>query len=127
LRDKKTDRKSKGSRNAEPQVDLSLDIVISENHHCSQNVRAFFKTVNHLHSFPLHFLRVRGSCAYNKNTSARIIFIKYDSGGVFSLSHFLGLLQFLGNLYRLFFNTNDRFLHHGKVYPNLSFIPVMEA
>ncbi len=29
----------------EPQVHLSLDTVITENHRCSQDVRAFFKTV----------------------------------------------------------------------------------
>lgn len=38
-------RKSKGNRKAVPQVNLSLDTVISENHRCSQDVRAFFKTV----------------------------------------------------------------------------------
>lgn len=42
---KKTIRKSKVNSKFEPQVDLSLDTVISENHRCSQNVRAFFKTV----------------------------------------------------------------------------------
>ena len=30
---------------AEPQADLSLDTVIKEKHRCSQDVRAFFKTV----------------------------------------------------------------------------------
>ncbi len=29
----------------EPQMDLSLDTVITENHRCSQHVRAFFKTI----------------------------------------------------------------------------------
>jgi hypothetical protein len=29
----------------EPQVHLSLDKVITENHRCSQDARAFFKTV----------------------------------------------------------------------------------
>lgn len=38
-------RKSKANKKMEPQVDLSLDTVITENHRCSQNVRAFFKTV----------------------------------------------------------------------------------
>ncbi|TFD94515.1 DUF6434 domain-containing protein [Jeotgalibacillus sp. R-1-5s-1] len=38
-------RKSKGNIKSEPQVELSLDTVILENHRCSQNVRAFFKTV----------------------------------------------------------------------------------
>ncbi len=38
-------RKSKVNSKSEIQVDLSLDTVISENHRCSQNVRAFFKTV----------------------------------------------------------------------------------
>jgi hypothetical protein len=38
-------RKSKENKKMEPQVDLSLDTVITENHRCSQNVRAFFKTV----------------------------------------------------------------------------------
>lgn len=42
---KKTIGKSKVNRKVEPQVDLSLDTVITENHRCSQNVRAFFKTV----------------------------------------------------------------------------------
>jgi len=42
---KKTIRKSKTNKKMEPQVDLSLDTVITENHRCSQNVRAFFKTV----------------------------------------------------------------------------------
>ena len=42
---KKPIRKSKVNSKSEPQVDLSLDTVISENHRCSQNVRAFFKTV----------------------------------------------------------------------------------
>lgn len=38
-------RKSKANKKMEPQVDLSLDTVITENHRCSQNVRTFFKTV----------------------------------------------------------------------------------
>jgi hypothetical protein len=38
-------RKSKVNKNMEPQVDLSLDTVITENHRCSQNVRAFFNSV----------------------------------------------------------------------------------
>lgn len=42
---KKTIRKSKVNKKIEPQVDLSFDTVITENHRCSQNVRAFFKTV----------------------------------------------------------------------------------
>ena len=42
---KKPIRKSKVNKKVEPQVDLSLDTVITENHRCSQNVRAFFKTV----------------------------------------------------------------------------------
>lgn len=42
---KKPIRKSKVNSKLEIQVDLSLDTVISENHRCSQNVRAFFKTV----------------------------------------------------------------------------------
>lgn len=41
----KTDRKSKTTKTMEPQVDLSLDTVITEYHRCSQNVRAFFKSV----------------------------------------------------------------------------------
>lgn len=41
---KKTIRKAKGNR-AALQIELSLDTVISENHRCSQQVRAFFKTV----------------------------------------------------------------------------------
>ncbi|PLS15435.1 cytoplasmic protein [Bacillus sp. M6-12] len=42
---KRPTRKSKVNKKMEPQVDLSLDTVIAENHRCSQNVRAFFKTV----------------------------------------------------------------------------------
>ncbi|MFJ7362924.1 DUF6434 domain-containing protein [Peribacillus frigoritolerans] len=38
-------RKTKITRTVEPQVHLSLDTVITENHRCSQGVRAFFKTV----------------------------------------------------------------------------------
>lgn len=38
-------RKSRVHKNKEPQTDLSLDTVITENHRCSQDVRAFFKTV----------------------------------------------------------------------------------
>lgn len=38
-------RKTKINRTVEPQVHLSLDTVITENHRCSQDVRAFFKTV----------------------------------------------------------------------------------
>ena len=41
---KKPIRKSVNSK-SERQVNLNLDTVISENHRCSQNVRAFFKTV----------------------------------------------------------------------------------
>lgn len=42
---KKPSRKSKVNKKIDHQVDLSLDTVITENHRCSQNVRAFFKTV----------------------------------------------------------------------------------
>lgn len=42
---KKPLRKSKVNKKMEPQVDLSFDTVITENHRCSQNVRAFFKTI----------------------------------------------------------------------------------
>lgn len=42
---KKTTRKLKANIKKEPQVELSLDTVITENHRCSQNVRVFFKTV----------------------------------------------------------------------------------
>jgi len=42
---KKPIRKSKVNKKAEPLADLSLDTVITENHRCSQDVRAFFKTV----------------------------------------------------------------------------------
>ncbi len=42
---KKPIRKSKVNNKSEPQVDLSLNTVISDNHRCSQNVRAFFKSV----------------------------------------------------------------------------------
>lgn len=41
----KPERKSNKNRNIQSQLDLSLSTVISENHRCSQNVRAFFKTV----------------------------------------------------------------------------------
>lgn len=37
--------KSKANKKMEPQANLSLDTVITENHRCSQNVRVFFKTV----------------------------------------------------------------------------------
>lgn len=42
---KKPIRKSKANKKIKPQTDLSLDTVITENHRCSQDVRAFFKTV----------------------------------------------------------------------------------
>lgn len=43
---KKSIRKSKVNSKSEiQQVNLSLDTVISKNHRCSRNVRAFFKTV----------------------------------------------------------------------------------
>lgn len=42
---KKPIRNSNINKNIEPQVDLSLDTVITKNHRCSQDVRAFFKTV----------------------------------------------------------------------------------
>ncbi|PAE10699.1 cytoplasmic protein [Niallia circulans] len=42
---KKPIRKSKLNSKSEIPGDLSLDTIISENHRCSQNVRAFFKTV----------------------------------------------------------------------------------
>lgn len=42
---KKSIRKSSVNKNIEPQIDLSLNTVITENHRCSQDVRAFFKTV----------------------------------------------------------------------------------
>ncbi len=42
---KKPSRNSKVHKKIEPQIDLSLDTVITENHRCSQDVRAFFKTV----------------------------------------------------------------------------------
>lgn len=42
---KKTSRKSKVNEKVEPQVNLSLDTVITKNHRCSQHVRVFFKTV----------------------------------------------------------------------------------
>ncbi|SER79713.1 DUF6434 domain-containing protein [Psychrobacillus sp. OK032] len=38
-------RKSNENRNTQSQLDLILSTVILENHRCSQNVRAFFKTV----------------------------------------------------------------------------------
>ena len=40
---KKPLRKSRVNKNEEPQSELSLDTVITENHRCSQDVRAFFK------------------------------------------------------------------------------------
>lgn len=42
---KKPIRKSSINKKIKRQVDLSLDTVITENHRCSQDVRAFFKTV----------------------------------------------------------------------------------
>ena len=42
---KKPLRKSRVIKNEEPQSELSLDTVITENHRCSQDVRAFFKSV----------------------------------------------------------------------------------
>ena len=42
---KKHIRKSRENKKIEPHKDLSLDTVITENHRCSQDVRAFFKTV----------------------------------------------------------------------------------
>lgn len=42
---KKPIRKSIVTSKLVPQVDLSLDTIILENHRCSQNVRAFFKTI----------------------------------------------------------------------------------
>ena len=41
---KKTIRKSNINKKIKPHVVLSLDTVITENHRCSQDVRAFFKT-----------------------------------------------------------------------------------
>ena len=42
---KKPIKKLNVNKKIEPQVDFSLETVIKENHRCSQNVRAFFKTV----------------------------------------------------------------------------------
>ncbi|MGG4470013.1 DUF6434 domain-containing protein [Paenibacillus alvei] len=42
---KKPLRKSNMNKKPQPQGNLSLDTVITENHRCSQNVREFFKTV----------------------------------------------------------------------------------
>ena len=42
---KKPLRKTRVIKNEEPQSELSLDTVITENHRCSQDVRAFFKSV----------------------------------------------------------------------------------
>ena len=42
---KKPMRKSRVNKNEELQSELSLDTVITENHRCSQDVRAFFKSV----------------------------------------------------------------------------------
>lgn len=42
---KKNIKKSKVNKKIEPQVGLSLDTVITENHRCSQIVRAYFKIV----------------------------------------------------------------------------------
>ena len=41
----KCTKKSKTTKKTEIQMDLSLDTVITDNHRCSQNVRAFFKTI----------------------------------------------------------------------------------
>lgn len=38
-------KNAKRYRKADSEIDLSLKTVVSENHHCSQNVRAFFKSV----------------------------------------------------------------------------------
>ncbi|MEG0471408.1 MAG: DUF6434 domain-containing protein [Solibacillus sp.] len=42
---KKSVRKSRVHKKLEPQLTLTLDTVITENHRCSQDVRAFFKSV----------------------------------------------------------------------------------
>lgn len=42
---KKPVRKIRRNRKTEQQVNLTLNTVITENHRCSQNVRAFFKTI----------------------------------------------------------------------------------
>lgn len=42
---KKPIRKSTKTKRIEPQSELSLNTVITENHRCSQEVRGFFKTV----------------------------------------------------------------------------------
>lgn len=42
---KKPAKKSTTNKRIESQADLSLHTIITENHRCSQNVRAFFKTV----------------------------------------------------------------------------------
>lgn len=42
---KKPIRKSRANKKIEPQVELNIDTVITENHRCSQDVRAFFETV----------------------------------------------------------------------------------
>lgn len=42
---KKPIRKSRVIKKMESQVNLNLDAIISENHRCSQDVRAFFKSI----------------------------------------------------------------------------------
>lgn len=42
---KKTIRKSRGNKVEKNKSKLSLDTVITENHRCSQDVRAYFKTL----------------------------------------------------------------------------------
>lgn len=42
---KKPTKKSKAIKKIEPQVILSLDTMITENHRCSQHVRSFFNSV----------------------------------------------------------------------------------
>lgn len=42
---KKPIRKPRMNKTMAPQVNLSLDTIITENHRCSQSVRAFFKSV----------------------------------------------------------------------------------
>ncbi len=42
---KKPIRKSRLNKKVESQIDLRLDTVVTENHRCSQDARAFFKTV----------------------------------------------------------------------------------
>lgn len=69
----KPTRKSKVQRKAEPQLGLSLDTVISENHRCSQQVRAFFKSVIpnfHFSTYIQHYFKHNAGKTYRDAVDA---------------------------------------------------------